>query len=175
MSEPQIRIGKHLLESITTGMYDNPLCIFREYIQNSTDAIDLAISNGLITSDLARIDVHVAPEQKRIIIEDNGSGLSSEKALMALKNIGDSDKIFGKDAGFRGIGRLGGVSYCNKLTFSTSSFSEEIKTIITWDCKKLRSLIKPGLYKEYDLFKVLDECVSFRQESENRDAHYFRV
>jgi len=175
MPEIPNRVGKHLLESITTGMYDNSLCIFREYIQNATDALDEAISKGLVTKDSARIDVHVSPEKRKITIEDNGMGLASEKAFIALKNIGDSGKVFGKEAGFRGIGRLGGVSYCDKLSFSTSFFSEEVKSIVTWDCKKIRSLIKPGLYKEYDLFRVLDECVSFRKEPENGDAHYFKV
>ena len=36
-------VGKNVLESLTTGMYSDSRIIFREYIQNSTDAIDNAI------------------------------------------------------------------------------------------------------------------------------------
>ena len=38
----EIIIGKHTLESLTSGMYADPYVVFREYIQNSTDAIDSA-------------------------------------------------------------------------------------------------------------------------------------
>ena len=41
----KITIGKYTLESLTTGMYIDPLILFREYIQNSSDAIDDAINN----------------------------------------------------------------------------------------------------------------------------------
>ena len=33
-------IGKHILDTISIGMYNYPLMVFREYIQNSADAID---------------------------------------------------------------------------------------------------------------------------------------
>ena len=33
-------IGKYAIESLTTGMYTDPFVIYREYIQNATDAID---------------------------------------------------------------------------------------------------------------------------------------
>lgn len=37
-----IVIGKHTLESLTSGMYSDPFVVFREYIQNATDSIDAA-------------------------------------------------------------------------------------------------------------------------------------
>ena len=43
-----IVIGKHALESLTTGMYSDPLVVFREYIQNSADAIDEALLKGIL-------------------------------------------------------------------------------------------------------------------------------
>ena len=44
----KIIIGKHTLESLTSGMYSDPYVVFREYIQNSVDSIDMAISNGTL-------------------------------------------------------------------------------------------------------------------------------
>ena len=35
-----IKIGKFTLETLTTGMYDSPKDIYREYIQNAADSID---------------------------------------------------------------------------------------------------------------------------------------
>lgn len=175
MPKTENKVGKHLLESITTGMYDDCLCIFREYIQNSTDAIDAAIRSRVLSSDTARIDIRISPETKRISVIDNGIGIQANKAFDFLRNIGDSQKIFGQDAGFRGIGRLGGVSYCETLSFTTSFSGEPTRSTVTWDCKKLRALITPGLYNEYDLFQVLDECVSFYEEMEETEKHYFIV
>lgn len=34
--------GKNVLETLSEGMYDNPLFLFREYVQNAADAIDAA-------------------------------------------------------------------------------------------------------------------------------------
>ena len=34
-----IKIGKFTLETLTTGMYDSPKDIYREYIQNAVDSI----------------------------------------------------------------------------------------------------------------------------------------
>ena len=48
MSEPVA--GKFLLEILTKGMYSNPMHVYREYIQNSTDSIDKAIE-VFLTSD----------------------------------------------------------------------------------------------------------------------------
>ena len=43
-----IKIGKFTLETLTTGMYDSPKDIYREYIQNAVDSIDNAIKLGIL-------------------------------------------------------------------------------------------------------------------------------
>lgn len=35
------KAGMYLLETLTAGMYNEPLSIYREYIQNAVDSIDL--------------------------------------------------------------------------------------------------------------------------------------
>ena len=106
-----IRIGKFTLESLTTGMYADPRIIFREYIQNSTDAIDKAIKEGIIKREEGRIDITIDKKNKRITIKDTGIGISNSKVWHLLGDIGNSEKRFEESRGFRGIGRLGGVSY----------------------------------------------------------------
>ena len=51
MGEPVA--GKFLLEILTKGMYSNPMHVYREYIQNSTDSIDKAVASGVISSSVA--------------------------------------------------------------------------------------------------------------------------
>ena len=42
------QIGKDVIESLTLGMYEDCRFIYREYIQNAADAIDKAVSEGLM-------------------------------------------------------------------------------------------------------------------------------
>lgn len=39
----EIKIGTSLLETITVALYEDPIILFREYVQNSLDAYNLAI------------------------------------------------------------------------------------------------------------------------------------
>jgi hypothetical protein len=41
-------IGKTVLETLTSGMYDDARFIFREYIQNAADQIDEAVELGIL-------------------------------------------------------------------------------------------------------------------------------
>ena len=41
-------IGKTVIETLTMGMYDDPRFIFREYIQNAADQIDIAVEKKIL-------------------------------------------------------------------------------------------------------------------------------
>ena len=43
---PMSLVGSDVLGLITAGMYDNPLTVYREYIQNAADAISSAGVGG---------------------------------------------------------------------------------------------------------------------------------
>ena len=49
------QIGKDVIESLTLGMYEDCRFIYREYIQNAADAIDKAVSEGLIEKAITRL------------------------------------------------------------------------------------------------------------------------
>ena len=89
MSEPIA--GKFLLEILTKGMYSNPMHIYREYIQNATDAIDAAIEAGFIQMLQAAIHITVSAEKRSVIIRDNGIGISSAVVKTRLLNVCASD------------------------------------------------------------------------------------
>ena len=90
MGEPVA--GKFLLEILTKGMYSNPMHVYREYIQNSTDSIDKAVASGVISSSVAAFHIQIDGAKQRIIIHDNGYGIPAEKTREILLSIGDSDK-----------------------------------------------------------------------------------
>lgn len=171
-----IKIGKHTLESLTTGMYSDPRIIYREYIQNSTDAIDAAIKKGLLKGrHEGEINISINKNERSIVIFDNGAGIPFEKARSVLCDVGNSSKRHEENRGFRGIGRLGGLSYASELYFTTSSFGEKKKAIVKWDCSKLRVLLQPGKHDDYDMTRVIDEVVSVDILPEKAEAHYFKV
>ncbi len=61
-----IIIGKHTLESLTSGMYSDSYEVFREYIQNSVDSIDEAIRAGVLLSGAEQISVRLAQQKIKL-------------------------------------------------------------------------------------------------------------
>ena len=84
-----IIIGKHTLESLTSGMYSDSYVVFREYIQNSVDSIDEAVRLGILTPGAEQNGVRLAPTEKQTASTDNGLGIRSaevEKTLISIDN-----------------------------------------------------------------------------------------
>lgn len=175
MVQKKAEIGKYALESLTTGMYENYLVIFREYIQNSSDSIDKAVGQGIINKEKAFIDIIIDKDNKNIEIRDNGLGIMASKAYSTLINVGKSDKKYGENRGFRGIGRLAGFAYCEKLIFETSAVGEKQKSIIKFDCKLMKELLIPDKNMELSATDVLERVTSESKENEKEEAHYFKV
>lgn len=170
-----VEVGKFTLESLTTGMYSDPRIVYREYIQNSVDSIEQAVEENIISKEASRIDVIVDAEECNITIKDNGKGISSYIAEKILTNIGNSTKRHNSNRGFRGIGRLGGLSYCDELVFITSSLGEDVLTKIVFNCKLLRKLLSPGEYEELNLADVIRKITTVERYGEQKSAHYFIV
>ena len=171
----EIIIGKHTLESLTSGMYSDPYVVFREYIQNSVDSIDEAIKQKIIPKGTDRIEVCVAPAEKMITIEDNGIGLSTAFAETTLISIGNSKKTSDNSRGFRGIGRLSALSYCSKLIFETSAIEENKGTRIEIDALKLAELLSENSGDDTSVIEVIKKVYQFHTFSEAVHSHYFRV
>lgn len=174
-SMADIEVGKFTLESLTTGMYNDPEIVYREYIQNAVDSFDIAISEGLLRLEDCRIEIIVSELRNEISIKDNGVGVSKNSARKTLLDIGNSTKSHSNNRGFRGIGRLGGLSYCKKLSFCTSFQGETEKTIITFDCEKLKEMLVPGQAEGHTLQSVIAAVTEIQVLSEQASAHYFIV
>ena len=170
-----VEVGKFTLESLTTGMYSDPRIVYREYIQNSVDSIEAAVNEGIITNSEAQINVYIDAENDCISIVDNGKGITVSKAADVLLSIGKSTKRQETNRGFRGIGRLGGLSYCEKLTFITSAQGETVATRIVFDCKLLKTLLSPDHEDELDLQSVIERITEIEVIDADAEEHYFRV
>jgi molecular chaperone HtpG len=176
MSSDFVIIGKNIIEILTTGMYHNPLVIFREYVQNSVDAINEAVNKGIL-DDISEGDVQVIidREERQISFEDNGIGVPKQNAWQILTSIAASGKDRTKNLGFRGIGRLAGLAYCDELIIETSFKGESTKTVLQWDGQKLREII--GDKKDRKLATEVIEAITTTDDglAEKEGKHYFKV
>ncbi len=171
----ELVIGKYTLESLTNGMYASPLDMYREYIQNAVDSFDDAVDAGLSIAEKLEIKIIISEENNAVSIQDNGCGISANNAVKTLLDIGNSQKSRVTSRGFRGIGRLAGLSYCDKLTFRTSYKGEGIATIIEFNAALLKELLLPGKNESVSVEDVIKRIVSIRTEKEALNKRYFRV
>lgn len=79
-----MEIGKFTLESLTTGMYEQPLIIYREYLQNAADSLEEAVRKHLISDKDMRVDVRIDTLDRSIEIYDNGAGIDEASAELVL-------------------------------------------------------------------------------------------
>lgn len=121
----EIEFGINIVEIVTKGLYTNSLDIFREYIQNSCDAIDDAIDAGILAEGDGIIDIKIDAAQRLITITDNGAGINNKDFKRIMSRIGNSDKRLETDRGFRGIGRLCGLAYCREARFTSTVKGEK--------------------------------------------------
>ena len=137
-----VTVGKDILELLTSGMYLDPLTIYREYIQNSADSVEKSVDEGLLQSvEEGLIKITTNYIDRSIIIQDNGIGISKNKFLKILLSFGNSPKRGTNARGFRGIGRLAGLAYCQELIFTSKSSKENTISTLKWDCRTLKKLL----------------------------------
>jgi len=176
LHNPKPFIGHQMLDIITSGMYDDPLMVYREYVQNSVDSIDLAVNQGKFSESDGRISIRISGQTRSVFIEDNGFGLPNPTAINILMNLGYSPKEGSAQRGFRGIGRLGGLAYCDLLRFETRSSREEKIAVVEWDRRLLDDLLTK-MNQRVSLDKVVANIIkaSYRPPSQNDPEHFFRV
>ncbi|MDZ7833532.1 MAG: ATP-binding protein [Desulfobacterales bacterium] len=168
------KAGMYLLETLTAGMYNNPMSIYREYIQNAADSIDFALR--ATKSKNKKIYIDLDPKEKSIKIYDEGFGISADHAEEILSSIGLSSKKEQRLRGFRGIGRLGGLAFCERAIFRTKSKGEGIESIQEWDCNALRNFVSGTQKKTSSLKQLFDNCTYFYHENGKRKGiSYFEV
>ena len=146
-------------------MYNDPLSMYREYIQNAADAV----AGG---PERARVEVTVDVTGRRIRIRDDGPGLSREEALERLLPIGRSAKRLETDRGFRGVGRLAGLAFARTVSFTTRACKDQSVTRITWNGDRLPD---PNS-AESDLGQAVLDCVDVETlPSSDYPDHFFDV
>ncbi len=167
-------IGKNVIENLTTAMYENLMIIYREYIQNSADGIDKALNTGILQAKDASIYIKIEPQNRKVSIEDNGYGIPKNDFRRIMESIADSQKSVDSNKGFRGIGRLGGISVCDELRFVTSVAGEAVESVCIWDAKLIKEILLDNEDKT-DAASLVDKATTYAENDCDKKQHYFRV
>jgi len=172
----EVFVGKDVLELLSSSIYVNPLTIFREYVQNATDAIDDAASAGLLVSVAeGRVEINLDHIDRRVVIRDNGIGVSNADFPARMLSFGASTKR-GTDArGFRGVGRLSALGYVQKLVFRARAKGDTKVLEAAWDGRIVKKLLN-STDANSDLRSIVKEAVTLKRlEPGEYPAHFFEV
>lgn len=168
--------GGFVLETLTVGMYGESRNAIREYIQNGFDSILKARKQKLLTINKGTIQIEMAENGDFLTIRDDGAGLPVATSVATLTSVGASTKDPSNSAGFRGIGRLAGIGFCNSLTFTTKSSGENEMTTVVFNGRLMRDLMSPKQGSSISADELLRKCVTATILPSNETArHFFEV
>ncbi len=172
----QVVVAKDLLDLLTGAMYTNPFSALREYVQNAVDAIEDAASDGVLESiSQGKIEISVSPQDRSIVIRDNGIGCSNQDFAQSLTAFGGSGKRGRERRGFRGIGRLAGLAYCRELVFRGRSATDSRILEMVWDFVKLKDLLYSD-DKDLSLNQIVHSVVEIKDvRADEYPEHFFEV
>lgn len=167
-------VGKNFLENLTVAMYENSFTVYREFVQNAADSIDKAIKKGLLDKEEASIDIAIEYNKRKISVHDNAMGIPMRDFKKKMTDVADSEKDRNTDKGFRGIGRLAGLGYCDTLVFRTSVKGEDKESIIKWDGVRLKEIVAdPRMHPSSD--ELIDMITDVSYIDAKKEDHFFEV
>ena len=169
-------IGKDILELLSSAMYVDPLSIFREYIQNAADAIDEAQAASVYHGPKRpRVDITLDPRTRSARIRDNGIGVKSSVFTRRMTALGASKKRGTHARGFRGVGRLSGLGYCQELVMRSKAAEDDIVCEIRWNCRRFREILRDDSFRG-NLDELVWEVVTLDVlDAKDFPDHFFEV
>lgn len=109
-----------VLRAISKQIYETPMAFIRENVQNAVDAIRIqALREGVDPGD-SRYRIDVTVDDRRLIVRDNGIGMSEVDLQNFFWTIGASGKRTGEAlkagcVGMFGIGGFANFGVCDRL------------------------------------------------------------
>lgn len=167
-------VGKNFLENLTVAMYENSFTVYREFVQNAADSIDKAIEKGLLDKEEASIDIVIDYNKRKISVHDNAMGILMRDFKKKMTDVADSEKDRNTDKGFRGIGRLAGLGYCDTLIFRTTVKDEDKESVIKWDGVRLKEIVADSsLHPSSD--ELIEMITDVSYVNAKKEDHFFEV
>lgn len=173
--QEDVIVGKDVLELFAGAMYADPLSIFREYVQNAADALDEARKEKLKPNTEADVSIVFDHAARSIRIRDFGAGLPNSQFVRRLTSIGASKKRGTAARGFRGIGRLSGLGYCQELIFRSRSEGDKKIKEMKWDGRILRERIRDASFSGSLSDLVREVAIVSELPPAEYPSHFFEV
>ena len=174
-----IIVGRNLLETITSALYESPIILFREYVQNSLDAYNDATKNrGKEKFSDFKVEITIDKEDRKITIIDNGYGIeNTEKFMQDMLSFGNSSKADRSQfIGFRGIGRIAALPFCETLIFENKIENATNIDVCTWQGAKYRELLNSDATDNATFEQTVRSIVDIESKLCKVDnIHYFKV
>ena len=162
-----------IIEVLTSGLYPNKYHVLREYVQNSYDAIK-TWRDQTGNPKYGKIKIKIA--NPSITIYDDGVGMDWEK-INQYRYVGYSEKKTGEGVGFRGIGKLSGISVADKLIVTTSpvGIGKRYQLIFNADAMLAHIMHLKLKGENIPLNDLIKAHTSLNQFEEDPDIHYTMV
>ena len=129
-----------VLEILSKEIYDSPLALLRENVQNAYDAILMRCTHD--GSDLREATITVTVEPLRLVITDDGIGMTEEVLRNNFWKAGSSGKKteLARQSGVIGtfgIGAMANFGVCTKLRVETRGIDSDVTLISVAERAKL--------------------------------------
>ena len=164
----EIKVASRIIDYISSGLYHSPAACLKELINNSYDA------------DASRVNVYVKPDADRIIIEDDGTGMSRTEFVRHFARIAESHKrdtsaVTAKGRpkiGKIGIGFIAANEICEVMEiYSTKAGSSEL-LYVSIDFSELRKPLEDRRREGGDIAKA---DYHGRVTDTDPESHYTRI
>lgn len=164
----KVKVASSIVDYLSSGLYESPAACMKELVNNSFDA------------DASRVEIHVKPDADRIIVSDDGTGLSRKEFEDHFGHVSESHK---RDSGDRtdkgrpkvgriGIGFIAANELCEEMEIvSTKKGSTDLLRVVV-DFRKMRDPQKQRRDRQGNVTKgdyrgTVDKA--------GRDEHYTRI
>jgi hypothetical protein len=174
-SNHEVVIGKDILELLSTSMYVDPMTVYREYIQNAADSIDEARETGALPASGGEVQISVDATARSIRIRDDGISIPWPEFIERLSNLGASRKRGTHARGFRGVGRLCGLGYCQELVFRGRTIGESLISELRWDGRALKTMLRSADHSKNLRTLVKDVVTVRRVKPKDGSERFFEV
>jgi hypothetical protein len=167
-----------ILETLTSGLYNDVKYAVREYLQNAYDAIIQAKSENLpLIDDSYRVNVEIPKHNNLITISDNGVGMDLS-LLREYTSIGGGTKYSPEYAGHKGIGKLSGLRFFNDFKVISKVHGSTVAHELHWKCGEMMRVViaekermKRTPYR--DFIKEFFEINEIK--GEEKEKHYTQI
>lgn len=163
------KVGAGILNIITESLYDNPIVVFREYVQNSMDSI-MKYDSGVETCE-----IRIWNSDGNLYFMDNGNGIERETFKDEMTKIGSSSKRKQINLGYKGIGRLSGVPYCKKLSFvNLYDYAKGKAQVYSIDSELYDEIKNDDNYTNLSFTELMDKIGSYQEDIDiNKDKEIY--